>query len=173
MTLNENVTINDYIFWSSTNDGMFNDVRRVTLGTLLNMLEIEAVAPTASQIASIINLATAKTSLVDADRIGVTDSTDTYTFKKITWANLKASIQAYTDTLYNNYVHPDHTGDITSDSDGATTLSATAISGKTAKTTAVGTEEVLINDAGVLKKMTVQNLIALAIGGGTETATTL
>lgn len=31
MTLNENVTINDYIFWSSTRDGMFNDIRRVTL----------------------------------------------------------------------------------------------------------------------------------------------
>ena len=117
MTLDEDVSINDYIFWGSTRDGMFNDIRRVTLGTLLDMLEIEAVAPTAAQIASLINLATAKTSIVGADRFAMTDSADTYTLKKITWANFKTAIQAYTDTLYNNYTHPDHTGDVTSDSD--------------------------------------------------------
>jgi len=54
MALDENVSITDYIFWSSTRDGMFNDIRRVTLGTLLDMLELEATAPTAAQIASVI-----------------------------------------------------------------------------------------------------------------------
>lgn len=76
MSLDEDVSINDYIFWSSTRDGMFNDIRRVTLGTLLDMLEIEAVAPTAEQIATIINAATAKTTPVDADKFTLTDSAD-------------------------------------------------------------------------------------------------
>lgn len=42
-TLVETVTVNDYIFWSSSNDNLNTDVRRVTLGTLLNMLEFEAL----------------------------------------------------------------------------------------------------------------------------------
>ena len=105
MTLNEDVSINDYIFWSSTRDGMFNDVRRVTLGTLLDMLEIEAVAPTALQIANLISAASAKTTPVDNDKIAITDSADSYTLKRLSWGNLKAALATYTDTLYAGIAH--------------------------------------------------------------------
>jgi hypothetical protein len=58
----------------------------------------------------------------------------------------------------NNYVHPNHSGDVTSSGDGATTIAATAISGKTELTTPAGTEQALVNDAGTLKRVTLQKI---------------
>lgn len=57
-----------------------------------------------------------------------------------------------------------HTGEVT----GETTLvvDPTAVSNKTLKSTLVGTEEVLINDAGTLKKTTSQDIADLSGGGG-------
>tara|TARA_R110002049_G_scaffold4063_3_gene29323 strand:- start:5701 stop:9123 length:3423 start_codon:yes stop_codon:yes gene_type:complete len=56
-----------------------------------------------------------------------------------------------------------HTGDVT----GATnlTIDPTAISGKTLKSTLIGTEEVLVNDAGTIKKTTAQDIADLGGGG--------
>ncbi len=48
----------------------------------------------------------------------------------------------------------------------AATIQASAISGKTNKPTLVGTEEVLINDAGTLKKTTAQDIADLAPPAG-------
>jgi hypothetical protein len=47
-----------------------------------------------------INAADAKTTPVDADSLGVIDSEDSSLLKKITWANIKATLKAYFDTLY-------------------------------------------------------------------------
>lgn len=113
MTLNEDVSINDYIFWSSTRDGMFNDVRRVTLGTLLDMLEIEATAPTAGQIATVITSASSKTTPVNADLFTLVDTEDANALKKITWANIKATAKTYFDTLYALSSHTHTQSDIT------------------------------------------------------------
>lgn len=113
MTLNEDVSINDYIFWSSTRDGMFNDIRRVTLGTLLDMLEIEATAPTAGQIATVITWVSAKTTPVDADLFTLVDTEASNTLKKITWANIKATAKTYFDTLYALASHTHSQSDIT------------------------------------------------------------
>ena len=81
MTLNENVTINDYIFWSSTRDGMFNDIRRVTLWTLLWMIELEAIGNIISNLDTI-------TVLSDDDMFVIADFSDTYTGKNITWGDI-------------------------------------------------------------------------------------
>jgi hypothetical protein len=69
-----------------------------------------------------------------------------------------------------------HTGDVT----GATalTIQPTAISGKTSKTTLAGTEELLINDAGTLKKTTAQNIanlvaVPINIANGSVSSTLL
>lgn len=44
--------------------------------------------------------ATAKTTLADADTVGITDSASSNILKKITWANLKDFFKTYFDTLY-------------------------------------------------------------------------
>jgi hypothetical protein len=68
------------------------------------------------------------------------------------------------DTNANDYVHPNHTGEVTSTGDGATVVASTAISNKTALGSLSGTEEFLINDGGVLKKVLASN-----VGGGGDT----
>ena len=103
---------------------------------------------------------------VDARDVGV----DGAKLDTITWtgAAIKALYEgepsAFTDAQFtklagiatgaNLYVHPNHTGDVTSVADGAQTLAAAAITGKTALASGLlDADEFLISDAGVLKRM--------------------
>lgn len=63
---------------------------------------IEALADVtdAGNVGSSIHGATAKTTPVDADTMPLIDSAAANVLKKVTWANIKATIKAYTDTLY-------------------------------------------------------------------------
>lgn len=47
-----------------------------------------------------VTAATSKTTPVDADLLTLFDSASTFSLKKLTWANLKATIKTYFDTLY-------------------------------------------------------------------------
>jgi len=105
---------------------------------------------------------TGKVTPVDADVLVIDDSAAGNDKKGLTWANLKATLKTYFDTLYNKYVHPNHSGDVTSVGDGAQTIAATAISGKADAGTLAGTEEVLVNAGGTLKKTTVTLLGAFS-----------
>lgn len=49
---------------------------------------------------TIINKATAKTTPVDADMVGLIDSAASNILKKLSWANIKATLKTYFDTLY-------------------------------------------------------------------------
>ena len=59
-----------------------------------------APAETTTTIGSLLNGATAKTTPVDADVMGLSDSAASNIWKKVTWANIKATLKAYFDTLY-------------------------------------------------------------------------
>ncbi|WP_395406351.1 hypothetical protein ACHMW6_06700 [Pseudoduganella sp. UC29_106] len=50
--------------------------------------------------APVTHAATSKTTPVDADELGIVDSAASNVLKKLTWANLKATLKTYFDTLY-------------------------------------------------------------------------
>lgn len=56
------------------------------------------VSPTL--VADRIHAATDKATPVDADELGLADSAASWVLKKLTWANLKATLKTYFDTLY-------------------------------------------------------------------------
>jgi len=59
----------------------------------------DGVTPTTTNIGSLYNSATAKTTLVDADLIGAADSAASFVLKKWTFANLKTQILSYFTTV--------------------------------------------------------------------------
>lgn len=87
-----------------------------------------APAETVNTIGTLIGVtATAKATPVDADELGFSDSAASNVLKSMTFANLKSFLVTYFNTLYNNYVHPNHSGDVTSVADGATTIASNAV----------------------------------------------
>jgi hypothetical protein len=58
------------------------------------------------------------------------------------------------DQNWNNYTHPNHSGHVTSVADGAQTVVVAAITGQTELASGLaGTDELLVNDGGVIKRM--------------------
>ena len=81
------------------------------------------------------------------------------------------------DSNWNNYTHPNHSGQVTSTGDGATVVTVSAITAQTATTTIVGTDELLVNDGGALRRADVSVLATymqntLSFGTGTVTSVT-
>jgi hypothetical protein len=69
-----------------------------------------APAETVTTSGALINSATAKTTPVDADTFGVMDSADSNVLKKLSWANIKATLKTYFDTLYSVKASPTFSG---------------------------------------------------------------
>jgi hypothetical protein len=72
-----------------------------------------APAETTTTVGSLINGATAKTTPVDADMVGLMDSAASNVLKKLSWANVKATLKTYFDTLYAAITHTHAQSDIT------------------------------------------------------------
>jgi len=78
------------------------------------------------------------------------------------WNTSAGNLRVYNGSTWvviSLYVHPNHSGDVTSSGDGATTLQVAAITGKPALGSGLAaTDELLINDGGVLKRMQIHVL---------------
>ncbi|WP_395406316.1 hypothetical protein ACHMW6_06490 [Pseudoduganella sp. UC29_106] len=61
---------------------------------------------TATTIGALISSASAKTTPVDADYLGLMDSAASNILKKVSWANIKATLKSYFDTLYAPLTQP-------------------------------------------------------------------
>jgi hypothetical protein len=108
-------------------DGTTNKQYSATEKTKLSGIETAADVTDAGNVGSSLHGATAKTTMVDADKIAIIDTEASNVLKTLSWAYVKSILKTYFDTLYNLYVHPNHSGDVTSVADGATTIAAKAV----------------------------------------------
>jgi hypothetical protein len=71
----------------------------------LAAIEASADVTDAGNVGTAIDGATAKTTPVDADTMPLIDSAASNVLKKVTWANIKATLKSYFDTLYATISH--------------------------------------------------------------------
>lgn len=85
---------------------LITDENRIAIATAVNAYYDFALkselhsAETTTTIGALINGATAKTTPVDADMVGLMDSVASNILKKTSWANIKATLKVYFDALY-------------------------------------------------------------------------
>ena len=103
----------------STNKRYVTDAQKTVLN---NTSGTNSGDETATTTGALINTTTAKTTPVDADMVGVMDSGASNILKKMSWANIKATLKTYFDTLYATTTH---------NHDGAYTAKNTAITAAT------------------------------------------
>ena len=110
-----------------------------------------ATSLTVSAITAQTNLASG---LVSTDELLVNDGG---VLSRMEVSVLEAYMQA--ELAFNLYVHPNHSGQVTSTADGATVVTVSAITAQTALTTGLAfTDELLVNDAGVISRMDISVL---------------
>lgn len=119
----------DHNLTANKQGGTTNEYYHLTNAELTKLQGVAAGADVTgiTNVGTAINAVSAKTPIVDADTVPLSDSAASFGMKKITWANIKATLKTYFDTIYNLYVHPNHTGDVTSVADGAQTIAANAV----------------------------------------------
>lgn len=78
---------------------------RLTEANLITLIEENAPAGTPTALGSMIAGATAKATPIDADSVALADSAASNVVKKLTWANIKATLKTYFDTLYSASGH--------------------------------------------------------------------
>lgn len=81
----------------STNKRYVTDAQQTVLGSTSGT---NTGDETAQRIGDLINGATDKSTPVDADLVPLADSTASWITRKLSWANIKATLKTYFDTLY-------------------------------------------------------------------------
>jgi hypothetical protein len=99
----------------SANKRFITDAQQTVLAATsgTNTGDASTPAETTTTIGSMIAGATLKVTPIDADSIGLSDSAASNVLKKLTWANVKATLKTYFDTLYANITHTHAESDIT------------------------------------------------------------
>ena len=72
------------------------------IGNYFTSLNVEGAL---QEVGEKLNPSVSKTTPVDADTFLISDSADSNIFKKLTWANIKATLKAYLDTIYAAITH--------------------------------------------------------------------
>lgn len=119
----------------------------------LDGIEIGADVTDAGNVAAAIAGAAGKTTPVDADALPLIDSAASNALKQLTWANLKATLKSYFDSLYALATHTHAAGDITSGTLDAARLPApttTALGGVKRNTGTAGQFVTGIDSSGGL-----------------------
>ena len=149
---------------ASGNSGLMSGTDKAKLDGIEALADVTDAVNIASSIVGVADKATP----VDADSVGLIDSAAANALKELTWANIKATLKAYFDTLYNKYVHPNHSGDVTSVADGATTITDKAVTlvkmADMATASLLGRNTAAIGVPEVLSKATVLSLLNVADG---------
>ena len=164
--------------WTALTDTPSSYIGEVSKFPRVNVGEtgLEFGELTNTDISTVINAATSKTTPIDADTIPIIDSAAVNVLKKFTWANLKATLKTYFDTIYGTVAavalntakvtNASHTSEVTGDE--ALTIDKTSITGKTTVVPVAGD---FINfsdtsDSGIIKKADAS--LFLGAGGSTS-----
>lgn len=86
-------------------DGTTYKKYTATEQTKLSGIEAAADVTDAGNVGSAVHGSTGKTTPVDADTMPLIDSAASNVLKKVTWANIKATLKTYLDTLYSAIGH--------------------------------------------------------------------
>jgi hypothetical protein len=84
--------------------------KQVSTGT--NVTGTNTGDETGARIGALIVAGTGKTTPIDADTIAISNSAASGILAKLTWANLKATLKTYLDTLYHSLAVPAAAGNI-------------------------------------------------------------
>lgn len=109
----------------------------------LTLIEALADVTDVANVGAAINSSTTDVALVDADFLAIHSSGS---LGKTTLLTAKAFFKTYFDTLYNKYIHPNHSGDVTSVADGAITINNNAVTN--AKLAVMATMTIKGNNTG-------------------------
>lgn len=154
-----------------------NGIESRSKAELLGDLNVEdgADVTDAVNIASSIVGVADKATPVDADSIALVDSAAASVLKETTWSNIKATLKTYFDTLYNKYVHPNHSGAVTSVADGATEITDKAVTlakmDDMATASILGRNTAAVGVPEVLSKATALSLLNVEDGADVTDAT--
>ncbi|UOF77967.1 hypothetical protein [Caudoviricetes sp.] len=120
----------------SINKRFITDAQQTVLSNTSGTNTGDAATPaeTTTTIGTLISGAIGNTTPVDTDSIGLSDSAASNVLKKLTWANVKATLKTYFDTLYAAVSHTHTQSDITNLTSDLSGKQATLVSGTNIKT---------------------------------------
>lgn len=146
---------------SASQDGLMT----TAYASKLDGIEAGADVTDAQNVGSAINGSAAKTTPVDADVVAILDSAASNVLKKLSWANIKATLKTYFDTLYPSGSGTS-TGTNTGDQNLFQTIAVAGQSNVVADTTSDTLTLVAGSNVTITTDATTDSITIAATGGG-------